>query len=53
MIGDIYYTFIGFLRTFGALQLFFLRMLAATPSVLLNRFPLVVKQMRTREKSKS
>ena len=45
MIRDIYYTVIEFLRTFGALQLFFLRMLANSPSILLKRFPLVVQQV--------
>ena len=45
MLRDIYYTFVSFLRTFGALQLFFARILMASPSVLFTRFPLVVKQV--------
>lgn len=45
MIRDIYYTILEFLRTFGALQLFFLRVLAISPSVLFKRFPLVVQQV--------
>jgi phospholipid/cholesterol/gamma-HCH transport system permease protein len=45
MLRDIYYTFIDFLRTFGALQLFFARILIASPSVLFTRFRLVVKQV--------
>jgi len=42
---DLYYTFIEFLRTFGALQLFFLRLLANTPSIFVRRFRLVVHQV--------
>jgi phospholipid/cholesterol/gamma-HCH transport system permease protein len=42
---ELYYTFIDFVRTFGALQLFFLRLLANTPSILLRRFRLVVYQV--------
>ena len=45
MFRDIYYTFIDFLRTFGALQLFFLRLLANTPSIFVRRFGLVVQQV--------
>ena len=45
MFRDIYYTFIDFLRTFGALQLFFLRLLANTPSIFVRRFRLVVQQV--------
>ncbi len=45
MLRDIYYALIGFLRTFGALQLFFLRLLANSPEILFRRFPLVVKQV--------
>ncbi len=45
MFREIYYTFIDFLRTFGALQLFFLRLLANTPSIFVRRFRLVVQQV--------
>ena len=45
MFRDIYYTFIGFLRTFGALQLFFLRLLANSPTIFVRRFGLVVGQV--------
>ncbi len=45
MFRDLYYTFIDFLRTFGALQLFFLRLLANTPSIFVRRFRLVVHQV--------
>jgi len=42
---ELYYTFIDFLRTFGALQLFFLRLLVNTPSIFVRRFRLVVHQV--------
>jgi len=42
---ELYYTFIDFVRTFGALQLFFLRLLANTPSIFVRRFGLVVQQV--------
>lgn len=45
MLRDIYYTLIGFVRTFGALQLFGLRLLANVPGMLFGRFDLVVKQI--------
>ncbi len=45
MLREIWYSFIDFLRTFGALQLFFLRLLAATPSIFVHRFGLVVTQV--------
>lgn len=45
MLKDIYYTFIGFLRTFGAMCLFFLRLLAASPAIFVQRFGLVVQQV--------
>ena len=45
MIRDLWYTFLDFVRTFGALQLFLLRLLAATPSIFVRRFGLVVKQI--------
>jgi phospholipid/cholesterol/gamma-HCH transport system permease protein len=45
MLREIWFTFIDFLRTFGALQLFFLRILAASPSIFVRRFGLVVSQV--------
>jgi len=45
MLREVWITFVEFVRTFGALQLFFLRLLAATPSILVRRFGLVVKQV--------
>lgn len=45
MFREAWLTFIDFVRTFGALQLFFLRLLAATPSIFVHRFGLVVSQV--------
>ena len=45
MIRDAFYTVVEFLRTFGAFLLFFVRVISISPSVLLTRFPLVVKQI--------
>ena len=45
MLREAWLTFIDFIRTFGALQLFFLRLLAATPSIFFHRFGLVVTQV--------
>lgn len=45
MFRDIYYTFMEFLRTFGALQMFFLRLLSNSPSIFVRRFGLVVQQV--------
>jgi phospholipid/cholesterol/gamma-HCH transport system permease protein len=45
MFRDLYYTIFEFVRTFGALQLFFLRLLWYTPAVLSRRFGLVVGQV--------
>jgi len=45
MLREIWYTFVDFLRTFGALQLFFLRLLKAAPSIFVRRFGLVVSQV--------
>ena len=45
MFREAWLTFIDFIRTFGALQLFFLRLLAATPSIVCHRFGLVVTQV--------
>lgn len=45
MFRDAYLNFLEFLRTFGALQLFFLRLLLDTPRVFVKRFGLVVQQV--------
>ena len=45
MLREIYYALVEFLRTFGALQLFFLRLLANSPSIFVRRFGLVVHQV--------
>jgi phospholipid/cholesterol/gamma-HCH transport system permease protein len=45
MIRDIWQTFIGFLHNFGAMILFFMRLLQYTPSVLFRRFNLVAYQV--------
>lgn len=45
MFRDIYFTFVEFLRTFGALQMFFLRLLSNSPSIFVRRFRLVVQQV--------
>ena len=45
MIGDLLSTFREFLRTLGAMTLFFLQLLAATPRVLFKRFRLIVQQV--------
>ena len=45
MLREIYYTFLDFVRTFGALQIFFLRLLINTPSIFVRRFRLVVQQV--------
>jgi phospholipid/cholesterol/gamma-HCH transport system permease protein len=45
MFRDIYQTLLEFLRTFGAFQLFFARLIINSPSVLVRRFPLVVQQV--------
>ncbi len=45
MLREIWFTFIEFLRTFGALQIFFLRILAASPSIFVRKFGLVVGQV--------
>jgi phospholipid/cholesterol/gamma-HCH transport system permease protein len=42
---EIWYTFIDFVRTFGALQLFFVRLVANAPSIILRRGGLVIKQV--------
>jgi phospholipid/cholesterol/gamma-HCH transport system permease protein len=45
VIRDLRNNAIEFLRTFGAFQLFFLRLLRYSPGVLFGRFDLVVKQV--------
>jgi phospholipid/cholesterol/gamma-HCH transport system permease protein len=45
MFRDLYYTLFEFVRTFGALQLFFMRLLWYSPAVLSRRFGLVVGQV--------
>jgi len=45
MFRDIWATFIGFLHSFGAMCLFFLRLLLYSPSVLYKRFSLVAYQV--------
>jgi len=42
---DIYDQSVEFIRTFGAFQLFFLRLLRHSPSLLVTRFPVVIKQV--------
>lgn len=42
---DLYDTAVEFLRTFGAFQLFFLRLLKHSPGMLFTRFSVVVKQV--------
>lgn len=45
MLRELLLTFKEFLRTFGALQIFFLRLLANSPSIFVRRFGLVVGQV--------
>ena len=45
MLRDIYHTLVEFLRTFGAFQLFFARLILNSPHVLVRRFNLVVQQV--------
>ncbi len=45
MFRELYYTFVEFLRTFGALQIFFLRLLSHSPAIIVHRFRLVVYQV--------
>jgi phospholipid/cholesterol/gamma-HCH transport system permease protein len=45
MFRDLYYTIFEFVRTFGALQLFFLRLIMHAPTVVWRRFGLVVGQV--------
>jgi phospholipid/cholesterol/gamma-HCH transport system permease protein len=45
VIRDIYQTVLEFLRTFGAFQLFFARLIISAPYVMTRRFRLVVQQV--------
>ena len=45
MLRDITISVTEFVRTFGAFQLFFLRLLMHSPSIFFRRFGLVVKQV--------
>jgi phospholipid/cholesterol/gamma-HCH transport system permease protein len=45
MFREIYVSFKEFIRTFGAMQLFFLRLLSNSPSIFVKRFGLVVQQV--------
>ena len=45
VVNDLRNNTVEFLRTFGAFQLFFLRLLSYSPAVLFGRFDLVVKQV--------
>jgi phospholipid/cholesterol/gamma-HCH transport system permease protein len=45
LLREIAATFLDFLRTFGAMWLFFLRLLQYSPAALLKRFPLVAYQV--------
>ena len=45
MFREIWYTLVDFTRTFGALQIFFIRLIINTPTILVRRGGLVVKQV--------
>jgi len=45
MLRDIWQTFLGFLHNFGAMCLFFMRLLQYSPSVIYKRFSLVAYQV--------
>lgn len=45
MFRDVYYQIVEFVRTFGAFVLFFVRLVANAPSILVRRFGLVVYQV--------
>jgi phospholipid/cholesterol/gamma-HCH transport system permease protein len=45
MIRELWYTFIEFLRTFGKLQIFFVRLIINSPPVFLQRGGLIIKQV--------
>ena len=42
--SELVYTLRGFLQTFGAMNLFFLRIASYSPEAILRRFPLVIQQ---------
>jgi phospholipid/cholesterol/gamma-HCH transport system permease protein len=45
VIRELWFTFVEFLRTFGKLQIFFARLIMHSPSVILKRGGLVIKQV--------
>lgn len=45
MLREIWYAFSDFVRTFGALQLFFVQLIANAPTVMVRRSGLVVRQI--------
>ena len=45
LLRDVYNTSVEFVRTFGAFQLFSLRLIRYSPGILLRRFDLVIKQI--------
>jgi phospholipid/cholesterol/gamma-HCH transport system permease protein len=45
VLREIWYTFVDFLRTFGALQLFFVKLVVNIPTIVTRRGGLVVKQV--------
>lgn len=45
VVRDLYENGSEFLRTFGAFQLFFLRLLSHSPGILVRRFDLIIKQV--------
>ncbi len=45
LLRDLYNTSVEFVRTFGAFQLFALRLIRHSPGILVSRFDLVVKQI--------
>ena len=45
MLREIWYTLVDFVRTFGALQLFFVKLVVNVPTILVRRGGLVIKQV--------
>ncbi|MBT8078419.1 MAG: lipid asymmetry maintenance ABC transporter permease subunit MlaE [Gammaproteobacteria bacterium] len=45
MLREIYYQIMGFVRTFGAFQLFFVKLVMNSPRIFVRRFGLVVQQV--------
>jgi phospholipid/cholesterol/gamma-HCH transport system permease protein len=45
LLRDLVFTFRGFFETFGAMSLFFLRLVAYTPRALSRRMPLIIAQV--------